>query len=555
MSIKNCKALVMVLTLVLLVSGCSGNGNESENGGNGEGAKSQYLNLVLAAEPTTLDPSKGSDSYSNSVLNNVLEPLTRLEENQNQENFVAPAGAESWEYNDDGTVWTFKIRENLWSDGEPVTAYDYEYGIKRSVDPNTASPYAYLLEPIKNASAVNRGSLAVDELGVKALDDRTLEITLEATTPYFLSLTYQRVMLPQRQDIVEAHGDRYGSSVDSIVYNGPFILDSWVHNSELKFIKNEYYWDADTVQLEKVNLRIIQDENAVLNSFANGSIDATTTNNQEWRNRFMNQANVNHFETINPTTFFLFFNTNDEIFQNENIRKAFSIAVNREEIANVIFNGVHTPAHGWVAPNINIGDTEYRSVVEGPVEKLIRENDANDLLVKGLEELGRSTDPADLTIEISLGGTDQWFRTYGEYLQQMFQNTLGITVKIRQLEWPTFSQNVSRGDFQVGYMAWGSEFDDPAALMSLHTSTSNAIGHGWSSDRYDELISLANNEMDQEKRIEYFREAEEMLLYQYAVLSPVVHPRSNVFRYNYVNGLGVTPFGTSGWKYGSIDGR
>ena len=183
----------------------------------------QYLNINLGSEPSTLDASKGSDTYSNTVLNNVFEPLTRLEEDDDKNNTLEPAGAESWESNDEGTVWTFKIRDAQWSDGEKVTAGDYEYGIKRSLDKDTASPYAFLLMPIKNADKVNSGEMELDELGVKATDDQTLEITLETTTPYFLDLTYQRVMLPQRKDIVEANGDRYGTEPETLAFKFPLL--------------------------------------------------------------------------------------------------------------------------------------------------------------------------------------------------------------------------------------------------------------------------------------------------------------------------------------------
>lgn len=569
---KNKKFLALsigLLIIVLAMAGCSKKedapvvgkepvveGESTEGSAEVELDADQFLNLVLAAEPTTLDPSKGADNYSNTVLNNVLEPLTRLEEDQNFDNFVASAGAESWDHNEDGTVWTFKIREATWSDGEPVRAQDYEYGIKRSLDQATAAPYAYLLEPIKNATKVNSGELGVDELGVRSIDDNTLEITLESPTPYFLQLTYQRVMLPQRQDIVEANGDKYGSELETLVYNGPFTLTSWVHNSELILSKNDNYWGKDDVKLETVNLKIIQDENAVYNSLSNGSIDVSVANKPEWKEKFMKDENLDHFEVIGAATFFKFFNTKDELFQNANVRKAFSAAIDREEIANVIYHGVHAPAYGWVSPNIMVGEDEYRAVVEGPIKKLMDENpDPKELLIKGLEELGMDPDPSKLTVKMTLGGTDQWFRTYGEYIQQMYIKNLGVDFQVEMLDWPVFSDAAARGDYQIGYMAWGAEFNDPISLLSILKSDAGAIASGWSNARYDELIDLGAKEMDPIKRREYFEEAENILLYEEAVLAPTVHPRSNTFRYKYVNGLGITPFGTSGYKPGSTSGR
>lgn len=572
---KNRKLLLLTIGLLVMVMALSGCGKKDDapvvdKGPEVEGESTdetedvvesdldadQFLNVVLAAEPTTLDPSKGSDNYSYTILNNVLEPLTRLEEDEDQKNILRGAGAESWESNDDGTVWTFKIRENTWSDGVAVRAQDYEYGIKRSLDQDTASPSAYLLTPILNARKVNAGELGVDELGVKSLDDNTLEITLEATTPYFEQLTFQRVTMPQRQDIVEANGDKYGSEIDTVIFNGPFVIEEWVHNSEIILAKNDSFWGKDDVHLEKVTLKIIQDENARMNSLSNGSIDVTTANKPEWKDKFEKDDKLDHYEVIGAQTFFKMFNTKDELFKNANVRKAFSIAVDREEIANVIYHGVNTPTYGWVAPNIMIGDKEYRDVVEGPIKKLIEENpDPKALLIKGLEELGMDTDPSKLTVTMTLGGTDQWFRTYGEYCQQMFIKNLGVDFQVEFLDWPVFSDAAARGDFQIGYMAWGAEFNDPVSLLSLLTSDSNSIDTGWENARYDELINLAATEMDNAKRTELFEEAENILLYEDAVLAPTVNPRANTFVYKYVNGLGVTPFGTTGYKSGSTSGR
>lgn len=565
---RNKKFLVLSIVMLLVLLTVVGCGKEDakvvdkpsdSTGGNTEVAtdidSEQYLNLILGAEPSTLDASKGADSYSNTILNNVFEPLTRLEEDENQNNFLAAAGAESWDHNEDGSVWTFKIRDNTWSDGVKVRAQDYEYGIKRSLAQDTASPYAFILMPIKNASKVNSGQMSVDELGVKSLDDNTLEITLESATPYFEQLTYQRVMLPQRQDIVEAQGDKYGTELDTVVYNGPFTLTTWVHNSELVLTKNENYWGKDDVKMQTINLKIIQDENAIYNSLANGSVDAAVANRPEWKEKFMKDENLDHIEIVNPSTFFMFFNTQDEVFKNANIRKAFSAAINREEAANVIWNGVNAPAFGWVPPSMNLGNDEYRQVAESPVSKLVADSDAKALLIKGLEELGMDTDPSKLTVKISLGSTDQWFRTYGEYLQQMYKTNLGINLEVNQMEWPVFDGSVQKGDFQIGYMAWGADFNDPSNMLGLFKSDAPAIGTGWKNERFDELIDLASSEMDQAKRLEYFKEAEHILLYEDAAVAPVVYPRTNSFRYKYVKNLGVTPFGTQGYKSGFTQGR
>ena len=165
------------------------------------------------------------------------------------------------------------------------------------------------------------------------------------------------------------------------------------------------------------------------------------------------------------------------------------------------------------------------------------------------------TNPANLTVKISLGATSQWFKTYGEYLQQMYGKALGVNVEIEQNDWPVFNSAVEKGEYQMGYMAWGADFNDPLSMLSIFQSDAGAIANGWSNARYDELIKLASVEMDVAKRLEYYKEAEKILIYDEAVVAPVVYPRSNVFRYNYVKNVGVTPFGTQGFKYVYIQGK
>ncbi|MDR2899065.1 MAG: peptide ABC transporter substrate-binding protein [Clostridiales bacterium] len=526
---------------------------ESEPAAEGE---EQYLNDYLDAEPATLDPSKIADQYGNSVINNLTEKLTvyQLDENGNTE--IAPAGAESWEITENDTVYTFKLRENYWQDGTKVTAADYEYGIKRTLDPVTGSPSSYLLFPILNATKVNAGELPVEELGVKALDENTLEITLEGSTPYFLSLTYQNGMSPLRQDIVEQYGDKYGSEAEFMMTNGPFNLTSWTHNSELVLTKNENYWDKDNVRLDTVNFAILQDENARHNSFDNNSVDVMATSTEEWVGRFEQKEGVKpDFYTLTQTNY-SFFNVNDEVFSNENIRKAFILSIDREGFNDALWSGYLQPAYGWVPPGLAVGDDIYRDVVEEPLRVLAEENtDAKALLLKGMEELGLGSDPNALTVTWSLGGTDQRMRTVGEFFQQTLKNNLGVNLEIELNDWPMFQSKIVAGEFQIGYMAWGAEYNDPYSMLSLLMSNSNAINTGWVNEEYDAILVEASTEMDDAKRMELYKEAEFMMLHDHAVMNPVLYSTANLFIYSYVKNYPNRPQLSAGLKHVYIDGR
>ena len=249
MKIKRILAVMLAGAMMLSMAACGGESKEESAAqpsaeqktidGNVLDAE-QYFNGYLGADPTTLDGVIGNDNIGGGVLNNVMEPLTRLAEKDGK-NIREGAGAESWESNEDGTVWTFHLRENTWSDGQPVKAQDYVYSIVRTLTPETGSPNSYLLTCVKNANAVLAGEMDPSELGVKAIDDKTVEFTLEQPTPYFLSLTDGRIMQPQRQDIVEQYGESYGAEATNMVYCGPFKVESWMHNAEMVLVKNDSY--------------------------------------------------------------------------------------------------------------------------------------------------------------------------------------------------------------------------------------------------------------------------------------------------------------------------
>lgn len=556
-TVKRQKLIFLVVILVFMLSifsGCSD--NKTQGPGQEAMDKDQYANFCLGAEPMSLDSVKASDIYSSAILIDIMEPLVRLEEDEQHNNVVKPAGAEKWEVSADGLVWTFHLRDNKWSDGQPVKAQDYEYGIKRVLDPKSGAPYSFMLLPIKNAKAVNKGEMPVEQLGVKAIDDKTLQITLEAPTAHFLHLVYQSAMFPQRKDIVEKYGEKYGSEKENLVFNGPFVVDNWVHNSEIILKKNPAYWDNATVKLDTVTYKILNDIMAQNNSLDNGSIDSLAVAKAEMVEKFSKRSDLSKLTVGQPTNYFELFNTKDKLFSNANVRKAFALGIKREEIANVVFFGIFEPAYGWVPKTVMLGDKEYRSLVKEPLRTLSEENkEAVALLKQGLIELGMDPDPSKLTVKMSFGGTSQRYRTIAEYFQQMYKETLGVNVELDLSDWPVFTGKMSKFDYQIGYMSWGADYNDPIAMLDLFRSDANVIYTGWKNAKYDELIDNASRLKNNEERLKCFEEAENILLHDEAVVAPVVYPRTNIFTYKYIKNVPVTTFGTQGDKYTYTSGR
>ncbi len=559
---KSKKILASLLALSMVTSaalvGC-GKGEEKGAGTatNGEADAEQYLNMLLQSEPKTIDQSKSSDSYSSQILANCQESLTRIVQDENGKDKIEKGIAESWETSDDKLTWTFKLRDAKWSDGKPVTAEQFVYGITRTLDQNTASPYAFLLYPIANAVEFNSGKAKAEDLGVKALDEKTVEFTLASPCAYFLDLTYFKVMQPQREDIVKEHGDKYGSEANSMVYCGPFMISEWVHNNKVEFVKNPEYWDAENVKLDKVTMKIIKEESARMNELLNGSLDMATVVKPEWIEKFDSAGEYEAKKGYDGSTTYTFFNLKDKLFSNAKVRKAFIVAEDRENKIKTLRKGLGEPALGFVPKSVQIGGEEYRTKVnELPVQKLMDENtDPKALLIEGMKELGLGEDPSKITISYLQSGTDAVAKEYAEFQQQVYTKKLGINVKVDYVEWAQFQERTDNFDYQVAGMAWTGDYNDPNTYLDLWTSTAGVVPTGWSNPKYDELIAKAGKSDDPNERAELFKEAERILLYEDGVVSPEAWRFKNTYVRKYVKNYTAPLFGTIDLKYTYTTGR
>ncbi|MBU3146493.1 peptide ABC transporter substrate-binding protein [Clostridium sp. CF012] len=519
--------------------------------------KDQFLNGYLRAEPKTLDPAIATDRYATETLVNCMEGLTRIEQDANGKDVIKPAGAKDWKTNADKTVWTFNLRDFNWNDGKPVTAQDFEFAIKRALNPKTASTYAFILFPLKNAQKYNSGKAKIEEVGIKAIDAKTLEFTLEKATPYFLDLTYFKVMYPQREDIVKANGEKFGTEANTMVYNGPFILKNWAHQSKIEFEKNPTYWDKDSVKLEKLTLNILKDETSRMNSLSSGAIDYVLADKAEWIEKFKatNKFDVATFNE--PSESYIHFNQKDKYFKNAKIRQAFSLAYEREKVVKVLYKGLAQPAYGWCPPTLQIGGKDYREKVGiEPVKAFKAANpDAKKLLVEGLKEIGENPDPAKATFSYLESGTDAKAREFAEYNQQMFKQNLGIDLKVEYVEWAIAQKRSDAFDYQMTGVAWNGDYNDPNTFFDMFMTGANVISTGWSNPKYDNLIKEAGNTIDPEKRTEFFKQAEQILLVDDAVIIPTVYRVKNNFSVKYVKKIMSPLFGANDFKYAYTEGR
>ncbi len=567
---KSKRLLVSLLTVSLTASvalaGCGKKADEKPAEGGNENAsgikmdKDQYLNVVLRSEPKSLDPSKSSDSYSSEVLTNVMEALTRVEIDENGKRVINPGAAEKWEQSEDGITWKFHLRDMKWSDGQPVTAEQFVYGIRRTLNPKTASEYGFLLYPIKNAETFNRdkeGKFNVEELGVKAIDEKTLEFTLERPCSYFLDLTYFKVMEPQRQDIIEKHGDKYGTEAETMVFSGPFMIKEWVHNNKVELVKNPEYWDAENVKLEKVTMKIIKEANSRMNELYNGSLDVATVTKPEWIEKFDKTGNFNIDKGYDGGATYMFFNQNTKYFKNAKIRKAFTVAMDRPGMVKALYKDLAEPATAWCPPEVKIDGVDYRERANyAPVEDLKKDNsDPKALFIEGLKELGLDPDPSKHTIKIIQSGTDANTKEFAEFEQENYQKILGVNIETDYCEWAVFQARTASGDYEVAGKNWSGDYNDPSTFFDMWKSDAGVNNTGWKNEKYDELIKKASGTADPVEKSKLFAEAEKMLVYEEGVFSPGVWRYKNTYVRNFIKNYSHPIFAVPDYKYTYTDGR
>ncbi|MBO9129319.1 peptide ABC transporter substrate-binding protein [Bacillus sp. 165] len=531
MKTKISALLSLLLAFTVFFSACSGK-KEEEKKETATGKK-QVLNLIESSEIPSMDSTLATDAVSFSVMNNVMEGLYTLGEGDKP----VPGVAESYEASEDGKTYTFKLRKDAkWSNGDPVTANDFVYSWKRAVDPATAAEYAYIMFDVKNAQKINNKEVSVDELGVKATDDYTLEVELETPVPYFLSLTSFPTFYPLNEKYIKEQGDKFGLEANTTIYNGPFVLSEWKHEQSFQLKKNENYWDKGTVKLEEINYNIVKDVATGVNLYDTGDVDRTSLS-AEFVDKYKSSPD---FKTmLEPTLFFLRLNEKNKFLGNVNIRKAISMSFDKEGIANVILNNGSMGAYGLVPQDF----------VQGPDKKDFRKNngklaktdvnEAQAMWETGKKELG--VDTVDLEL---LNFDSESAKKIGEYLkEQMEKNLPGLSVTIKQQPFAQKLDLESKGDYAMSFAGWGPDYPDPMTFLDMFVTGGSHNQMAYSNAKYDELIEKAKTDMsDLQARWDNLLEAEK-ILFDDAAIAPVYQRGAAYVQKDYVKGVLEHSFG------------
>lgn len=530
------KSLLVLLTLILafgtVLAACGskneGTGNTdtgSANEGNGL-AKDQILKINLSAEPPTLDPAQAKDSQTNTVLKFLYEGLVRIDSDGKE----APGVAKDWDISPDGLKYTFNLNPDAkWSNGDAITAEDFVRSWERALKPETASPYAYQLYYIKGAEGFNRsvdetykGTKITDfsQVGVKATDEHTLEVTLENPTPYFLGLTAFYTYYPVHASADT--NDKFFTDYKNMIVNGPFVMDQYAKGQKIVVKKNDGYHAAADIKLAQIDMSLTNSSASELQAYKSGQLDYTGAPNGEIPSDQIPSVKAELSDEFKATgiasTYYYQFNVNEAPFNNVKIRKAFAMAIQRQLIVDKVTQGGQIPAFGFVPPGIRGENGEFRDEHK---DDYFTENveEAKALLAEGMKEEGYTTLPAVTLIY----NTSDGHAKIALAVADMWKQNLGVDVKTENQEWGVFLDNRQNQNFQVARAGWSADYNDPYNFLEMWTTGNTNNDSKFSNEQYDKDVKETVKSADPATRMAAFADAEKILIQDEMGVMPIYY--------------------------------
>ncbi|MEG6617541.1 peptide ABC transporter substrate-binding protein [Peptococcaceae bacterium 1198_IL3148] len=505
-----------ILTMVLIV-GCGG-----DDGDNAAptAPEEKVIRHNYGPQPESIDPALNTTVNGGTLIIANFEGLTSLDEHDRP----VPGVAKSWELSEDGTTYTFHLREDAqWSDGQPVTAKDFAYAWKRVLEPGSKAKYAYQLFHIKNANNYHQGKATAEDLGIKVVDDHTLKVELVAPTPYFLNITAFPTLFPVRADIIEQHGEQWTKNPDTYIGNGPFKLVEWQSNEHMRFVKNKYYWNADAIKIDGIYETFIPDANSMLASYQNDDIDIIEQVPLEQLDQLKKESK--ELQIIPQLgTYYYAFNVTQAPFDDVRVRKAFNVALDKEVITDQVRkSGI--AAGALVPPGVPDAESgkEFREVGDQFFATKAEPEKAKKLLAEAGYPDGKEFPAVTLTYN-----TEEGHQQIAEAALEMWQQNLGINnIKLVGLGKKEFIANRQKGDFQIARHGWLGDYADPATFLQLFITGNDNNSTQWSNKEFDELIAKSRMSTSATERMKLLHQGEKMILNE-AIIIPVFHYTENI---------------------------
>ncbi len=537
------KLLIGLLSLSMIFSACgnndkadNGNGNNQEVVNEEEGKKDGVLDINIASEPDSIDPALNTSVDGAIMISHLFESLIRWDDDGEGNAVLKPGIAESWEVSDDGLTWTFKLRDAKWSDGKEITADDFVYSWNRLVDPATGADYEYMLDMVKGYDE--------KKLDISAPDPKTFVVNLNVKCPYFEEICAFPAVMPVRKDIIEAN-KTWTNSPETLVSNGAYKLEKWDHNSTLSMVKNPEYYDQDSVKAEKLAFHLQDDQNAIYASYRSGDLDFINSVPQEEIQKLLDTKELK----IKPYvgTYFVCFNTEKEPFNDPRVRKAFSLAIDRNFIVNQVTGQGQEPATAYVPSGVydakgaegddfrTVGG-DYYSINDEDYEKNIEE------AKKLMEEAGYKDGEGFPQIDY-LYNTDENHKAIAEALQNMWQENLGVQVSLQNQDWNVFLKERKEGNYNIARHGWIADYNDPMSFIDMWLTGGGNNDAQYKNPEFDKFVKAAKATSDPDERMENMHKAEDILIGEDNVVAPLYFYNNSYMVKPNIKGLYYTPLG------------
>ncbi len=508
----------------------------------------------------TLDVNDVRNSNEFIVLSHVHEGLFRTFNLDGTVDDVQPAGCESYDVSDDGMVYTFHLRDNKWSDGQPVTAQHYVDSIVRLCNPDNGFSYAFMAADIAGCDDYVNGKGSADAIGAKAVDDQTLEITLRAPMSSFINKLVNVCFDPIRLDLIEANGEAMANDHSLQVYSGPFVISDRVLDNMITLTPNPNYWDAANVKLQKVVLTEIAEDSTKSQLLQSGQLDAVS-GLTEYVTMWAEMANAGQlaYRKVNqPSVSYVLYNQHtgglSGLMNNAKIRLAISLCLNRDEYVNTVQSGLYTVAYGLIPGGIMVGDQEYRAVTDEPLKALLEQYNSQDSIValfkEGVAEVTGSDDLSSVNLTILGTASSTLARTQLEWLSQSVANYFGIQTTLNaQGDSATFVEERNNNNYDLGFQAWNGDYNDPLTFFELFVTGSGYAKFmgGYSNEVFDADYEALATEGDNAVRLTTYQEMEQNLI-ENAGVAPLYYGQKHMFIQNWVKNFSTPTIG-SDWDF------
>jgi len=506
----------------------------------------KILSVQVGPDPETIDPALNSAVDGGNMLLHSFECLLAVDENGQ----LVPGQAESWETSEDGLTWTFHLRDGLkWSDGSDLTANDFVYSWKRVCDPMVAAPYAdTVLSMVAGYDKAIEGDL--DALQVAAQDDNTLVVTLNAPCSYFGSLAAFATLSPVQEATVEANGDAWATSAETYISNGPFYVSEWVPGSYIMMSKNPYYWNADAIKLDGIKWNLIEDSNAAYSAYQTGEVLMIKDVPTEEIPSLKDNADF-HVDPI-IGTYYISMNLERDAFKDARVRKALSLAIDRDYVANTLMQGTYSPADNFMGPGwIDMDGKQFKDNANGGQSYIDVNNYEADLeeAKQLLADAGYPDGEGFPTISYTTNDAG-YHKVVAEYVQQAWAQ-LGIDLQVDIVEWASFTPMRRNGDFDVARNGWVGDYSDPSNMLDLFLSTNGNNDGKFNNADYDAAIYRSRETLDPTERSKALHDAEDILMEETGCI-PVAYYNDFWLQSDKITGSWHSPYGYWYFMYADI---